>query len=100
MNETMNTVWELSSKELRRITLMKKKTTKKAKYPGQIEHEWLAKHPMDIAKYGGQYIAVVGRKIVAHGSDFEKVYAKAKKYGDNPLFDKIPNTEIVVYGSI
>jgi len=51
-----------------------------------------------VAKYTGQYIAVVGKKIVAHGYDFEKVYEKAKKYGENPLFDKVPDTEIVVYG--
>lgn len=79
---------------------MRKKTTRKVKYPGETEHDWLATHPMEVAKYAGQYIAVIGKKIVAHGHDFEKVYEKAKRYGENPLFDKVPDMEIVVYGSI
>lgn len=79
---------------------MTKKKSKKSVYTGSVEHDWLATHPREVAKYTGQYIAVVGKKIVAHGYDFEKVYEKAKKYGENPLFDKVPDTEIVVYGSI
>jgi hypothetical protein len=55
---------------------------------------------MEVAKYAGQYIAVVGRKIVAHGYDFEKVYHQAKKYGEDPVFDKVPDAEILIYGSV
>jgi hypothetical protein len=80
---------------------MKKRLTKKKNtFFGDVEHEWLATHPSEVAKYAGQYIAVVGRKIVAHGYDFEAVFHKAKKIGDNPLFDKVPDTEVVAYGTI
>jgi len=37
---------------------------------------------------------------IAHGYNFERVYEEAKKYGENPLFDKVSDMEIVVYGSI
>jgi len=40
------------------------------------------------------------KKIVAHGYNFEKVYEKAKKYGDDPLFDKVLDAEHPAYGPI
>jgi len=80
---------------------MKRKTTKKKNaYFGDVEHKWLATHPQEVAKYAGQYIAVVGQKIVAHGYDFEAVFHKAQKFDDDPLFDKVPDTELVAYGPL
>jgi hypothetical protein len=79
---------------------MRKKAKNKSTYKGSVEHRWLATHPDEVAKFVGQYIAVVGEKIVAHGHDFEKVYQEAKKYSEDPVFDKVPDAEIVVYGSI
>jgi hypothetical protein len=81
-------------------TNMRRKAKKKSSFKGSVEHDWLAAHPMEVAKYAGQYIAVVGRQIVAHGYDFEKVFDKAKQYGEDPVFDKVPDAEIVVYGSV
>jgi hypothetical protein len=46
------------------------------------------------------FIAVVGRKIVAHDYDFEKVYPQTQKYGEDPVFDKVPDAEILIYGSV
>jgi len=40
------------------------------------EFEWLGKHPDEKIKYKGEYIAVVGEKIVAHGKD-TKIYSIA-----------------------
>jgi len=78
---------------------MRKQKSKKKRFPntykGSTEHMWLATHPMEVAKYTGQYIAVVGKKIVAHGYNFEKVYEKAKQYGENPLFDKVLDAELL-----
>jgi len=76
------------------------KAKKKSTYKGSVEHRWLATHPEKVAKYAGQYIAVVGRRIVAHGYDFEKVYQEAKKYGVDPVFDKVPDLEVLAYGSV
>lgn len=33
----------------------------------------------DTSKYTGEWIAIAGKKIIAHGKDAEKVYLKAKK---------------------
>jgi hypothetical protein len=44
------------------------------------EFEWLGKHPDEKAKYRGEYIVVVGEKIVAHGKDLKVVIEKAKNY--------------------
>ncbi len=32
-----------------------------------------------MGRYEGQYVAVVGKSVVAHGGDAEKVYEKARK---------------------
>jgi len=77
-----------------------RKKNKKTTFKGSAEHDWLVANPMEVAKYTGQYIAVVGKKIVAHGYNFEKVYEKAKKYGEDPVFDKVPNAEVLVYVAI
>ena len=77
-----------------------KKKSRSKTFKGSTEHVWLATHPMEVAKYTGQYIAVVGKKIVAHGYNFEKVYEKAKQYGENPLFDKVLDAELLAYGPV
>lgn len=34
---------------------------------------------MDTSKYKGEWVAISGNKVVAHGKDAQKVYANAKK---------------------
>lgn len=53
------------------------------------EFSWLVAHPELDAQYPGEYIAIVGESIVAHGEDFEKVLQEAEKHGDNPLLHKV-----------
>ncbi|MCH8319325.1 MAG: hypothetical protein IIA88_12695, partial [Bacteroidetes bacterium] len=36
------------------------------------EYLWLCDHPEEEAKYRGEWIAVVGEKIVAHGKNLKK----------------------------
>ena len=60
------------------------------------EFEWLGKHPDEEEKYKGEYIAVVGEQIVAHGKDPKFVIETARKLSPNPLIAKVPKGEIMV----
>lgn len=60
------------------------------------ESIWLTSHPEERLKYKGEYIAVVGEQIVAHGTDFVEVIEKAKKISDDPLIDKVPKWDVMV----
>ena len=54
------------------------------------EFKWLSSHPEERLNYLGEYIAVVGTKIIAHGKDPVKVLEKAKKYSPDPFLAKVP----------
>jgi len=43
------------------------------------EFNWLLSHPEIEEKYAGEYIAIVGDKVVAHGKDFKRVLREAEK---------------------
>ena len=73
-----------------------KEDTKNIEYDGGIEYNWLVDHPEETAKYAGEHIAIVGEKIVAHGSDFLKVVKEAKGISPRPLFHKVPTDEVMV----
>ena len=53
------------------------------------EYLWFLKHPEIEIQYAGEYIAIVGEAIVAHGKDFNEVLQEAKKYGEDPLLHKV-----------
>lgn len=61
------------------------------------EYEWMLSHPEIESKYAGEYIAIVGELIVAHGKDFKKVLEEAEREG-NPWIHKVPplDKEMVV----
>ena len=44
----------------------------------QAEHEWILKHPSEMEKFSGKWVAVLGGKIVATGSSYEDVWGKVK----------------------
>lgn len=54
------------------------------------EFEYLVSHPEISRKYSGEYIAIVGEAVVAHGKDLKKVLEEAKKTGKEPLLHKVP----------
>jgi hypothetical protein len=58
--------------------------------PLKKEFNWLSSHPKERIKYAGEYIAVVGTRIVAHGKDPVIVIEKAKKYSPDPFLAKAP----------
>ncbi|MFQ5754061.1 MAG: DUF5678 domain-containing protein, partial [bacterium] len=43
------------------------------------EYNWLLKNPEIETKYAGEYIAIIGESVVAHGKDFKKVLKEAEK---------------------
>ena len=59
--------------------------------------EWFTK--TDFSKYGhGNYVAIVGKKVVCSGADPETVYTKAKKLcPDNEIILwKIPKKDMMI----
>ena len=74
------------------------KNKKQKKTDDSIESLWLCEHPEEVYKYEGEWIAVVGEKIVAHGTNLKKVVKEAEKYG-RPLLKLVEEgDEIKVYG--
>ncbi len=53
------------------------------------ELNWLLSHPEIEEKYVGEYIAIAGDKIVAHGRDFKKVLEKAGKEHTEAFIHKV-----------
>jgi hypothetical protein len=53
------------------------------------ELNWLLSHPEIEEKYVGEYIAIVGDKIVAHGKDFKKVLEEAEKEDREAFIHKV-----------
>jgi len=43
------------------------------------EHKWAVKHPEEIEKYRGKWIAVLDGKIISTGNNYEEVFAAVKK---------------------
>ena len=62
------------------------------------ELDWLLSHPETEERYAGEYIGIVGDKIVAHGKDFRKVLAEAEQAGKAPYIHKVlpPDKDLVV----
>lgn len=54
------------------------------------EFIWLSNHPKERLKYPGEYIVIVGNKIIAHGKDPVKVLERGRKYSSDPFLAKVP----------
>jgi len=52
----------------------------------------------DLSRFAGQYIAVVGQKVVASGSNAQEVWKKAKRRFPSaiPTIGKLPRAETLV----
>ncbi|MBM4047746.1 MAG: hypothetical protein FJ279_21790 [Planctomycetes bacterium] len=55
---------------------------------GTKELKWLAAHPEVQEQYLGEYIAIAGEKLVAHGKDFKKVFDQVQKSGLEAIIHK------------
>lgn len=62
----------------------------------EIEAQWLASHPEILRKYRGQYIAVSGERVIAHGKHLKTVLHKARKIDPEPLIDKVPVQDTLI----
>jgi hypothetical protein len=62
----------------------------------EAEAQWLASHPEILQKYRGQYIAVSGKRVIAHGKHLRAVLQKARKIDPEPLIDKIPVQDTLI----
>jgi hypothetical protein len=57
------------------------------------KYDWLLSHPEIEIEYPGEYIAIVGDKVVAHGRDFRQVLKEAEKIGRQPFIHKVPSLD-------
>jgi hypothetical protein len=62
----------------------------------ETESTWLAAHPEVRTKYRGEYIAVSGERVIAHGKHLRDVMKNAGKADPDPLICKVPTQEILV----
>ncbi len=55
----------------------------------------------DLKKYEGKYIAIIGNKVVASGTNAKHVMAEAKKKnpGKKPTLAKVPKEETMIFTS-
>ena len=62
----------------------------------EIESNWLAQHPDIDQQYRGEYIAIWGERVVAHGHNLKEVLEKAQPIDSNPLIYKVPVQDILI----
>ena len=60
------------------------------------ELNWIASNPEERAKYRGEYIAIVGERIVAHGEDPAQVWDEATTFAAEPLLSYVPKAEALI----
>lgn len=60
------------------------------------EQRWLKEHR---AEFTGQWVALLGDKLLAHGMDAKEVFESAQRQGvENPLFTRIEPFEEFQFG--
>ncbi|NCO43803.1 MAG: hypothetical protein AUJ96_23995 [Armatimonadetes bacterium CG2_30_66_41] len=57
------------------------------------EEEWMARHPKVLEPYAGEYVAIYGHRVIAHGKDGAKVIAEADKVSPHHLFAYLDDWE-------
>ena len=62
----------------------------------EMESSWLAEHSEIREKYRGEYIAISGKRVIAHGKHLRDVMKHARKIDPDPLICKVPNQEILI----
>ena len=62
------------------------------------EYEYVMSISDKLGEHIGEWIAVIGEKIVAHGESFKEVYEKAKKEfpTKEPFIMKVPKEAIML----
>ena len=74
------------------VTVEEEKPTQTRKYDEcREEMQWLARESVP---YAGQWVALQGPRLIAHGVKLADVRAAAKAAGvDNPLFASVPDSD-------
>jgi hypothetical protein len=57
------------------------------------EYEWMARHPKVFEPFAGEYVALYGHRVIAHGKDGAKVIAEADKISPHHLFAYLDDWE-------
>lgn len=66
------------------------------RWTGQLEMRWIAENR---AEFVGQWVALVGNQLLAHGSNAKEVLAEARRQGvESPFFTQIEPEEKFTFG--
>ncbi len=57
------------------------------------EYTWLLMNPEIETQYAGEYIAIIGESIVAHGKDLQKVLEELEKHDAEAFIHKVPSSD-------
>ncbi len=57
------------------------------------EYNWFLRNPEIETKYAGEYVAIIGESVVAHGRDLKKVLKEAEQNGKEPFIHKVPSSD-------
>ena len=70
--------------------------TRRGKSASNAEFDFFVR--ADLSRYAGQYIAIVGRRVVASGSNARAVWRQAKQKfpSSTPTIGKLPRAETLV----
>ena len=62
----------------------------------ELESSWFAEHPEIREQYRGEYVAVSGKRVIAHGKHLRDVMNQAREVDPDPLICKVPTQETVI----
>jgi len=62
----------------------------------EVESAWLAENTDIEQKYPGEYVAISGRKVIAHGKILEDVLKEAEPVDPDPLIYKVLTRNILI----
>ena len=60
---------------------------------GMSEYEWLCAHPAVVRKHAGEWIAIYGQKVIAHGKDGDEVIQDAQHVTPDYVFAYIEDDD-------
>ena len=64
--------------------------------PSELRHDWFLDHPEEEAQYAGEFIAIAGGKIVAHGKICTEVLDEARRLGYDAVLARAHGEEAEV----
>jgi len=61
----------------------------------ELEMQWISEHSHE---YKGEWVALAGDRLIAHGADGDPVYAAARANGGVPFLFRCPDEDLPTVG--